>query len=88
MTTKKSIQIVEMLLERKTNLKADLSKPKNNWGDGIVGEFIECELESLTNEIKMLNLLKNEISPQCEHLTEMHDTCKGQKYCMNCNMDL
>ena len=88
MTTKKAVQIVEMLLEKKTSLKQDLSKPENDWGTGITARMVQTELTSLTNEIAWLQILKKEIAPDCKHPPEMHDQCKGQKYCMNCNMDL
>lgn len=88
MTSKKAVQIVEMLLEKKTSLKQDLSKPENNWGTGVAGQLVQSELESLTNEIRWLEILKKEIAPDCKHPSEMHDVSKGQKYCMACNMDL
>ena len=88
MTSKKTVQIVDMFLEKKTNLKQDLSKPENNWGNNIVSNLIQIELTSLTNEIGWLKILKMEIAPNCKHPTKMHDMCKDQKYCMNCNMDL
>ena len=52
MTSKKTLQIVEMFLEKKISLKQDLSRPENNWGNDIVGNFIQVELTSLTNEIE------------------------------------
>lgn len=88
MTTKKSIRIIDMFLEKKTNLRAELSKPENNWGTGIMGDFIQSEITWLTNEIGWLEILKKEVAPKCSHPRKMHDTCKGQRYCMNCNMDL
>ena len=88
MTSKKAVQIVDMLLEKKTGLKNDLSKPENNWGNDTAGQMVQTQLASLTNEIAWLEILKKEIAPDCRHPPEMHDTCKGQKYCMNCNMDL
>jgi len=88
MTSKKAVQILKMLLEKKMNLKRDLSKPENNWGNGIVGSTVQIQLTSLTNEIAWLQILKKETAPDCKHPPEMHDMCKGQKYCMDCNMDL
>jgi len=88
MTTKKSVEIVEMLLRKKTNLKQDLSKSENNWGTGVAGQLVQLEIKSLINEIRWLEILKKEIAPDCKHPPEMHDICKGQKYCMACNMDL
>ena len=89
MTTKKAVQIVEMLLVNKTNLKNDLCKPENNWGNNVVGSFVQTELTSLTNEIAWLQILKKEIAPDCKHPKKMRDrTPDGQWYCMACNMDL
>lgn len=88
MTVKKAIQILDMLLEKKTSLKQDLSRPENNWGIGVAGSLVQVELTSLSNEIEWLKILKKEIAPDCKHPQEMHDVCKGQKYCMNCNMDI
>lgn len=88
MTSKKVIKILDILLEKKTSLKQDLSQPENNWGTGIAGSLVQTELTSLGNEIEWLKILKKEIAPDCKHPPEMHDVCKGQKYCVACNMDL
>ena len=88
MTTKKAVQIVEMLLDIKTRYKQNLEKPENSWGTDSFGKFIQGEITNLSNEIGWLNLLKKEIAPYCKHPRKMHDISGGQKYCMNCNMDL
>jgi len=88
MTSKKAVQIVEMLLERKIRHKQDLEKPENDWGTDAVGRLVQTKITSLSNEIGWLQALKKEMAPQCKHPKKMQDMCKGQKYCMNCNMDL
>jgi hypothetical protein len=88
MPSKKAVEIVKMLLEKKTNLKQDLSKPENNWGSDVVRDLLKIEITSLSNEISWLQILKREIAPDCKHHKKMHDVCKGQKYCMACNIDL
>jgi hypothetical protein len=88
MTTKKAVEIVTMLLDIKTRFKQNLEKPENNWGTDSFRKFVQGQITNLSNEIGWLNLLKKEIAPPCKHQKKMHDTCGGQKYCMNCNMDL
>ena len=90
MTTKKAVQIVEMLLEKKTSLKRDLAKSENDWGNDIVGSFIQTELTSLTNEIAWLQILKKEIAPDCKHPKEDIDLDPSTKkpYCVACNWGL
>lgn len=88
MTTKKAVQIVEMLLEAKIQTKQNLEKPENDWGVDVVSRLVQKEITSLSNEIGWLKILKKEIAPACKHPKKMQDICEGQKYCMNCNMDL
>lgn len=88
MTTKKAVKIVEMLLDIKIRIKQNLEKPENNWGTDSVGQLVQRDITNLTNEIGWLQTLKKEIAPSCKHPKKMHDMCGGQKYCMNCNMDL
>ncbi|HET6457665.1 MAG TPA: hypothetical protein VFG24_02155 [Nitrosopumilaceae archaeon] len=65
-----------------------MQRPENNWGHGIAAEMVTHDIEHMTREIGWLKILRKEIAPNCKHPKKMHDTCKGQKYCMNCNMDL
>ncbi len=88
MTTKKGVEIVEKLLDFKTKFKQNLEKPENNWGTDSFGKFVQGEISNLANEIGWLQMLKNEIAPPCKHPSEMQDECGGQRYCMDCNMDL
>lgn len=87
MTSKKAVKIVEMLLEKKISLRRGLTKPENKWPD-MTGKIVHDLQTSLGREIDWLKLLKKEIAPPCKHPKKMHDMCGGQKYCMNCNMDL
>lgn len=89
MTTKKAGKIVEMLLENKTSLKEDLEKPENNWGNDVASSLVQVQITSLTNEIKWLKTLKQEIAPYCKHPKRLRDkTRDGTLYCMGCNLDL
>jgi len=45
-------------------------------------------LENEQTIIDNLKLIKKELVSKCKHPKNMHDTCKGVKYCMNCNEDL
>jgi hypothetical protein len=73
MTSKKAVQIVEMLLEKKRVLKRDLEKPENNWGHDIAWSVVQKQLTSLSNEIGWLQILKKEIAPPYNHPKKMQD---------------
>ena len=38
--------------------------------------------------INNLKKIQSELVPNCNHPKEMIDSINGQKYCMNCNLDL
>ncbi len=59
--------------------EGDLFKDKE-----ITKVFVDNDKRVIEN----LNLIKKEIVPNCKHPKKMHDICKGQKYCMSCNLDL
>lgn len=88
MTSTKAIQIVDSLIENRTKHIAELRKPENNWGHGIAADIVEHDIVRMTHEIGVFEILRKEIAPNCKHPKKMQDMCKGQKYCMNCNMDL
>jgi hypothetical protein len=88
MTSKKAVRIVDKFIENRTKHIAELQRPENNWGCGIAATMVNQDIERMTHEISVFKILRKEIAPDCKHPKEMHDICKGQKYCMNCNMDL
>lgn len=88
MTTKKAVQIVDRFIENRTKHIADLQRPEHNWGCGITAKMVEQDIARMTREIDVFKILRKEIAPNCKHPKEMHDICKGQKYCVSCNMDL
>ncbi len=88
MTTKKAVRIVDEFIENRTKHIADLQRPEHNWGNGITAQMIKHDIKHMTYEIGVFKILRKEIAPNCKHPKKMHDICKGQKYCMNCNMDL
>ena len=45
--------------------------------------------DSTKNEIKVLQILKKGLVTKCGHPKKMQDVdSKGNRYCMNCNLDL
>lgn len=88
MTSKKAVQIIDRFIENRIQHIADLQTPEHSWGNGITAKMVEQDIERMTREISWFNILRKEIVPNCKHPKEMHDICKGQKYCMICNMDL
>jgi len=89
MTVKKTIEILDWILKNKTKTIEEFYKP------GIIDATSEvCQnlyrtlLMIAETDVYNLEVVKKQLVPDCKHPKKMHDTCGGQKYCMNCNMDL
>ena len=63
---------------------------KKNWDYKTeVEEVAKVMLQSDETVIYNLEKIKSELVPKCKHPKKMIDILPdGQKYCMNCNMDL
>ena len=91
MTNKKAIQILDYLIEKKAERKSDFLDPKHSWNQGnekILKDTISIISGFMQDEIYSLQTIRKELVPDCTHPPEMQDICEGQKYCMDCNMDL
>lgn len=90
MTVKTAIQLTEWLLETNAKLRKGLLDPQMPWNTsddtfkGLAGAIVAV----YERDSKVLRVIRKELIGSCKHPKKMHDTCKGQKYCMACNMDL
>ena len=84
MTLKNGIKLIDRwIAHREESIKK--LETENIFNDSsITKTLVDCDQRTIDN----LKLIKKEIVPNCKHPKKMHDVCKGQKYCMNCNMDL
>lgn len=84
MTLKKGIKMIDLWIEHREESIKKL-ETENIFNDAsITKTLVDCDKRIIDN----LKLIKKEIVPNCKHPKKMQDICKGQKYCMNCNMDL
>ena len=88
MTVKNAIKILDWWIDHK---KRSMEKLQREWSHdsfeeirGIAKMIFDVDKVIITN----LEKIRNELVPNCKHPQKMHDICKGQKYCMACNMDL
>lgn len=84
MTVKKAIKLLDFWITQREEKIKELDTKFN---------FKDSELQSVLFEnekiiISNLKLIKKQLIPKCRHPKNMQDTCKGVKYCMNCNTDL
>lgn len=88
MTVKKAIQIIDWWIEHKQNVMDQFRKEWNlesfDRATGIEKVIFDADKTDISN----LEKIRKQLVPDCDHPSEMHDTCQGQKYCMNCNVDL
>lgn len=84
MTLKKGIKLLDLWIEHRENALKELQEKVIFSDLEITKVLVKADQRVIEN----LKLIKKEIVPNCKHPKNMQDTCKGQKYCMDCNMDL
>ena len=88
MTVKKAIQILDWWINHK---KQSIEQFKEQWdfSSDSVTSLATTWMHSEETSIDNLEKIKTELVPNCKHPKKMIDTLpNGQKYCMNCNLDL
>ena len=89
MTVKKALQLTDWFLQNNTNLRKGLLDPEMPWNkDDLLKKLSTTLTDMLDRDSKVLRSIRQELVGNCKHPKKMHDICKGQKYCMACNMDL
>jgi len=88
MTVKKAIEILDWWINHKRQSMEQL-KVEWNYDSDKVTELAKSLMHSEETAIYNLEKIKTELVPNCKHPKKMIDTLPdGQKYCMNCNLDL
>jgi len=88
MTVKKAIKILDWWANYKKQSMAQLLK-KWNYDSKTPTDVERLLIETTDTELYNLEIIKAQLVPNCFHPKKMIDTLPdGQKYCMNCNMDL
>ena len=87
MTIKKAIKILDWWIKQKTQGAEKLQK---EWAFSKdmhdVGKIL---LDADQTVISNLEVIKQELIPKCDHPKKMQDVdSNGNRYCMNCNLDL
>lgn len=88
MTVAKAIKIIDWWINHKQQSMEKLLKQWNHNPDKPT-EVEQLVIESTDTDVKNLKTIRAQLVPKCRHPKKMIDTLPtGQKYCMNCNMDL
>ena len=91
MTVKKAIKILDWLIKQETTRAEGFVDPKHTWNQDFdcMKDLAKSLSDSQKNEIEVLQILRKELIPKCSHPKKMQDMdSKGNRYCMDCNMDL
>lgn len=88
MTVKNAIKICDALIAHYTKHAAGMRERTKDWSeDGAKG--LATEIADTVDDIaKSIGEIKAQIQPKCKHPKKMRDGKPGQRYCMNCNMDM
>ena len=85
-----AIKIIDYLIEshiRNSNGIRDLVRDWGDNGQKNLGISIASVHEDVAKALLVAKKYLEE-KPNCKHPKKMQDTCKGKRYCMNCNKDL
>ena len=87
MTVKKAIKMLDWWIDQR---KKAMEESKKNWDYKTeVEDVAKVMLKADETVIYNLKTIRAELVPKCKHPKKMIDTLPdGQKYCMNCNLDL
>ncbi|PIN83975.1 MAG: hypothetical protein COV65_02165 [Nitrosopumilales archaeon CG11_big_fil_rev_8_21_14_0_20_33_24] len=91
MTVKKAIEILDSYTKKKTEVKNGIKDPKKSWNNSLdlVKQVADMIGDLMETDLIVLEEIRTELVPKCKHPKKMIDTLpNGQKYCMNCNLDL
>jgi len=91
MTVKKSLQLLDFLIDYETRMHTAISDPSKSWniGNDSIGKLAKTLSDCHKDNIRVLNIIKKELITNCKHPKKMRDrTSDDQWYCMNCNLDL
>ena len=87
MTVKKAIKMLDWWIDQRKQARKEFKK---NWDYKTeVEDVAKAMLKSEETMIYNLEKIRAELVPKCKHPKKMIDTLPdGQKYYMNCNLDL
>jgi hypothetical protein len=90
MNSQKAIKIIDYTIERKIELQKGFTDPSKPWNYGGVNlsQFSEQLSRMFGDDVKILELIRAQISTKCTHPKNMRDICNGVEYCMDCNSDI
>ena len=91
MTVKKALKILDGYYEQKNNLKTGLKDPTKSWniGHDLMTQVAEMISDHIDFDLTVLSEIKKQIQPNCKHPKKSQDIDPdGNRYCMDCNLDL
>lgn len=98
MSVKMAVRDLNLLIEYKKHIKSsmlDLLYEWRNDNEDVVSRNTKLLVRLQQTDLDWLQGIKRQLLPEqhrtkivCKHPKKDHDVCDGQKYCMNCNVDL
>jgi len=92
MTIKKTIQLLDYLIEKKTERKSDFLNQKHSWNqtdEKILKDAVSIVSRLMQDEIDSLEMVRKQLFPKCRHPKKFRDIDpEGKLYCVGCNLDL
>jgi len=91
MTVKKALELLNYYSEKKSKMKEAFLDRNMPWNHGDVSLYPVSEgmAQIMESDLIFLRAIKNQIKPNCKHPKKFQDIDPdGNRYCMDCNLDL
>lgn len=91
MTVKRAITLIDFLIEFEEKMQKIMVDPAHPWNYSFdcVKDLANTLAKSHEDNIRILNIIKKELVPNCKHPKKMRDKSPdGKWYCLNCNSDI
>jgi len=91
MTIKKALSLLDYYSEKKEEMKNNFLDRNKPWNHEEVNLFSLSEsiADNIETDLIFLRAIKKQIQPNCKHSKKSQDIDPdGNRYCMDCNLDL
>lgn len=92
MTVKNAINLAQKAIKGNKIYLEKIHKYDKEYPDTseqqLASRMSNLVISIVEDENRILCEIIKQIKPNCKHPKKMIDTINGQKYCMNCNLDL
>ena len=88
MTVRNAIKLCDLLITKYLKHAQGMRDTVKDWEPNEPKDLGMTIADSIEDVALCICAIKSQIQPKCKHPKKMRDGKKGERYCMNCNLDM